>query len=201
MKKHKNNPATGTPVFVLRMRYCEGEAVKDVEGKIIYPIPLKTETLGYFTDIKKAEYYISFPQKDVYWFLEDHPFKIFELEEHGLNYFLMQGKTRVYDRSGSSYGEYDIENIEKFQGRDETECKFKVCDRVEYIDDDKLKFGKVVGMPPDKKWMKKLHERPEKSSRTLLDSRDDTYLINDVQPVAKRLRIKVPYVFEPSVKI
>lgn len=199
MEKHKDNPATGTPVFVLRMRYCEHEAVKETDGKIQYPIPLKTETIGYFTDIKKAEYYISFPQKDVYWFLEDRPFKIFELEEHGVNYFLMQGTTRIYDRNGAFYGEHDIERIEEFNGRDESKCRFKVNDAVKYVDGDKLKIGKIAAMPPDKKWMKKLIKRPKKSVRTgvnLLGTRDDSYLIDGV---AGRVRINVCYVFEPAM--
>ncbi len=57
------------------MIYCD--------KKIKYPAALKKEMIAYFTDLKKAEYYLSFPQKSCYWFLEnEYPFKIFEIEEH-----------------------------------------------------------------------------------------------------------------------
>lgn len=200
MQEKLKHQAIPTSVFVLQMKYCE-EVVKNELGKVIYPIQLKTETIGFFTDIKKVEFYITFPMNDLYQFTHDYPFKIFEL--HELNQVNAHVKTIIYDASGNVYSEH-CENTEEFRGREEEDCRFKVNDVVEYIDDDKLKIGKIAGMPPDKKWMKKISERPKKSRRTgvhLLDGRDDSYLINDDKKPCNRSRVRVSHVFEPSVKV
>ena len=136
-------------IFVLRWKYAK--------EKIIYPAKLYTEVLGYFTDLKKAEYYISFPDKDCYWFLEDYPFKIFEIQECGLNYFLMDDYIRIYDHKGEFYGEHEsVHWQEPFIGRENKDCKFKQGDLVEFIQGSRLNVGIIAKLPPDKKRIKEI---------------------------------------------
>lgn len=201
MQEKLKHQAIPTSVFVLQMKYFE-EVVKNELGEVIYPIPLKTVTIGCFTDIKKVEFYITFPMNDLYQFTHDYPFKIFELYEHELNQVNAHVKTIIYDASGNVYGEY-CENTEEFQGREEEDCRFKVNDVVEFIEDDKIKIGKIAAMPPNRKWMKQYLNRPKKSSRSgnnMLGCSEDSYLINDDKKPCNRSRVKVSHVFKPSIK-
>src|ERR1017187_10043188 len=136
-------------IFVLRMVYCE--------DKIKYPQKLRQETLGYFTDYKKAEYYISYHNKEFYWFLEDNPFKIFIIDGYGLNYFLLHYISRIYDCIGNFIGEHPSDYEHGYPGREAKDCRFKLGALVEFIDgNDTLDIGIVVGLPPNKARVKKV---------------------------------------------
>ena len=106
-----------------------------------YPVPLLRKTLGYFADLSKAEYYLSFPNISCFWFLKKYPFKIFVIEEHGTTYFLQHCRTRVYAAEGRCIGEHSedghIDNP-----------RFKPGDIIEFVNGDELDLGVVTGLPP-----------------------------------------------------
>lgn len=197
-KKRKVKSGTGfESVFVIRMIYSS--------KKIKYPAKLECETLGYFTDLKKAEYYISYPEKERYWFLEDKPFKIYEIAEYGTNYFLMDMRVRIYDSSGAFYGEHPAEYDRGYPGREHDDCKFKPGDFVEFMDGrNRLGAGIVLGLPPDKKSVKEIARRASKMSGHNIhpfDSSDDCYMVLNGYGKLDHAHPQVFRVFKPSAKI
>ena len=185
-------------IYVLRMKYSS--------EKIIYPAMLHSETLGYFSELKKAEYFIAFPDKDVYWFLQDYPFKIFEIQEYGLNYFYMDDYIRIYDHKGKFYGVHETRNwSEAFYGRDGEDCRFKPGDTVEFIQGSRLNIGMVAGLPPDKKRAREIRKSAkkelEKKTRPLTGFDDDRYSVLTGMGKSGRVQVLVHHAFTPSGKI
>jgi hypothetical protein len=195
-KKAKNDTGFKS-VFVIRMIYSS--------EKIKYPAKLECETLGYFTDLKKAEYYISYPDKESFWFLEDTPFKIYEIAEYGTNYFLMDIRVRIYDNTGAFYGEHPSDYDRGYPGREHEDCKFKPGDFVEFIDGlNRLDAGIVLGLPPDKKSVKEIAKRACTMSGFNIhpfDSSDDCYMVLNGYGRFDYSHPQVFKVFKPSAKI
>lgn len=182
-------------VFVVKMKYF-GDRIK-------YPCRLSEETLGYFTDLEKAEYYIQFPKKETYWFLEYHPFKIYEIEEYGMDYFFLWINTRIYDSEGKLIGEKPCEEA-GFYGREKKDCQFKPGDWVQFVDGNQLDVGIVCGLPPDKKRVKEINKEAGKHydiKGSMLDYSDDSYLVLDGLGKHDHSHPHVAYCFKPQNKI
>jgi hypothetical protein len=183
-------------VFVLKMIY--------VPDKISYPATLNSETFGYFSDLKKAEYFVSYKDKEAYWFLEDYSFKIFEIEEYGLDYFFLQIRTRVYTQDGAFYEEHLAEYEKGYPGKDEDECRFKKGDLVEFIHSGNLEIGIIASLPPDPKKVKALSEKVSKetgSNRHPFDASDDSYMVLFGFNKLSHAHPNVHQVFSPSVSV
>ncbi len=132
-----NSAISANTVFLMRMKYSN--------EKIRYPAQLHAGTLGIFTNLKHAEHFLRIKEKKRFNFLEDKPFKIYEIEEIALNYFWNFIRTRFYDYTGKYYGQHIWE--EDGAGFDP---RFKKGDIVEFIDGTILRAGIVAGIPPDK---------------------------------------------------
>jgi len=124
-------------VFHLRIKYAN--------EKIRYPLRLHSGTLGIFTNLKYAEHFLKIKEKQRYNFLEDKPFKIYEIEEIALNYFWNFERTRFYDQYGKFYGEHKWEE----EGKN-FDCRFRKGDLVGFVDGSILRAGIVAAVPPDK---------------------------------------------------
>ncbi len=162
--KHKNES-----IYVLRITYSE---------QIKYPAPLQSETLGYFTNLKNAEHFIASPPKDIYWFRQVYPFKIYEIEKYRANYFLKDISVRIYDSAGIFFGEHPSDYEKNFQGRDHDDCKFKTGDFVEFIYRNRLNIGMVIALPPDTQSVSNISKKAIKKYKIHpFDSSDDSYLL------------------------
>ncbi len=196
MKDQKND--NSKPVFILKMKYTD--------DKIKYPCKLETETLAYFTELKKAEYYIAFHRKDAYWFLEDKPFKIFEIETSYTNYFLLYYSTRIYDKDGKFIGEHFGDET-SFFGREAKDCQFKPGDLIEYVNGNSLTIGIVAGLPPNKKEAGQILNKEKKRLKdvinvlSVLDSRNDCYSVLTGHKKSIHDHPQVYYCYPPSAKI
>ena len=140
-----NSVLSNNTAFLIRMKYST--------NKIKYPARLHGGTLGIFTNLKRAESFLSVKEKKYYNFLEDKPFKIYEIEEIALNYFWNFVRTRFYDHNGQFYGEHNWEHGNFGDGNVESmnfDCRFKKGDVVEFIDGTILRSGIIAGVPPDK---------------------------------------------------
>ena len=135
-----NSVLSDNTVFLVRIKYSIDE--------VKYPLQLHCGTLGIFTNLEYAEHFLSIRDKGRYNFLADKPWKIYEIEEIGLNYFWNFIRTRFYDKHGQFYGEHvwEAENSVK-QSYDN---RFSRGDLVEFVDGTMLRAGIVVGVPPDK---------------------------------------------------
>jgi hypothetical protein len=179
-------------VFILKMRYSS-EPIK-------YPTQLQCDTLAYFSDLKKAESFITSAHKELYWFFRGFPFKIFLIEEYGLNSFLQDIRVRIYESNGNFYGEHLSDSEKNFQGREPEDCKFKRGDFIEYIDRvHRLNFGVIIGFPFSHRRVKEISKKASK--KHILDSSDDAYLIVYGLGIYDYENVQVFYVFEPSGKI
>jgi len=134
-----NSVLSDNTVFLIRIKY----SADDVK----YPALLHCGTLGIFTNLDYAEHFLSIKDKGRYNFLEDKPWKIYEIEEVALNYFWNFIRTRFYDKHGQFYGEHvwEAENGVKVN----YDRRFSRGDLVEFVDGTMLRAGIVVGVPPD----------------------------------------------------
>jgi len=135
--KRDNLALKNNTVFLLRMKY--------VNERIKYPLQLHGGTLGIFTNLKYAEHFLKINKKTLYNFLEDKPFKIYEIEEITLNYFRNFIRTRFYNHTGQFYGEHIWEEANRT-----FDCRFKRGELVEFVDGTTLRAGIVAAVPPDK---------------------------------------------------
>ena len=135
-----NSALSDNTVFLIRIKYATNE--------IKYPVHLHDGTLGIFTNLEYAEHFLSIRDKGRYNFLADKPWKIYEIEEIGLNYFWNFIRTRFYDRNGKFYGEHVWEAEEGI--KISYDRRFRKGDLVEFVDGTMLRAGIVAGVPPDK---------------------------------------------------
>ena len=196
MNLEKDNALPQT-VFVLNTFFS------DATG---YPAKLTKEFLGYFTELPKAEYYLQRKLKDFYWFHENKAFKIFEIEEHGFDYFLLHLRTRVYNANGKFLGERWMEYEDGYPGRNKKDCKFRIGDIVQYINNQKLEVGKVIAMPPTPNEVQKRTAEKTKEFAYLGISRWNPFDVKDdgYQVVNQRgliFKPNVTHVFRPSLAI
>ena len=134
-----NSVLSDNTVFLIRIKYSTVE--------IKYPLHLHGGTLGIFTNLKYAEHFLSIRDKSRYNFLEDKPWKIYEIEEIALNYFWNFIRTRFYDRHGRFYGEHVWEAADDL--KQSYDQRFNRGDLVEFVDGTMLNAGIVAGVPPD----------------------------------------------------
>jgi len=135
-----NSVLSDNTVFLIRIKYSTVE--------IKYPLQLHIGTLGIFTNLDYAEHFLSIKEKGQYNFLEDKPWKIYEIEEVALNYFWNFIRTRFYDKHGQFYGEHVWESDNSV--KQSYDSRFKRGDMVEFVDGSVLRAGIVAGVPPDK---------------------------------------------------
>ena len=134
-----NSVLSDNTVFLIRIKYSTDE--------IKYPVLLHGGTLGIFTNLEYAEHFLSIRDKSRYNFLEDKPWKIYEIEEIALNYFWNFIRTRFYDRHGRFYGEHVWEAADDL--KQSYDQRFNRGDLVEFVDGTMLNAGIVAGVPPD----------------------------------------------------
>ena len=132
-----NSVLSDNTVFLVRIKYSIDE--------VKYPLQLHCGTLGIFTNLEYAEHFLSIRDKGRYNFLADKPWKIYEIEEIGLNYFWNFVRMRFYDKNGKFYGEH----VWEAEVGTIYDSRFRRGDLVEVVDGTMLRAGIVAGVPPD----------------------------------------------------
>lgn len=186
-------------------------------GKLKYPKKTSKLFLGFFSSVENAEQFLeNLPDNPDFNFLYNvieekvtlkyniYFFRLFEYRLDGDNKIY---STRIYKSETNHCNAKHLyeSNLNPkntvFEGRDESDCKFRRGDFVEFYNHGTINIGIIAAMPLTKDFIQSLKEKEGEETINLPDQRDDSYRILVGKKKFHRLNCRVYYAFHPGRKI